>query len=47
MAISTLVLDMGAVNVLSGAAVSNDWFQECTLPPDRTDLRRAILGPTA
>ena len=46
MPISALVLDMGAVNILSGAAVSNDWFQQCSLPPDRTDLRRAHLGNT-
>ena len=44
MSISALVLDIGAINVLSGAAVSDDWFRECPLPPDRTDLRRVELG---
>ena len=46
MAIDALVLDVGAVNVLSGAAVTDEWFDNFPLPPDRTDLRRTVLGNT-
>lgn len=43
---NALVLDVGAVNVLSGAALSDDWFRECPLPPDRTDLGRTVISNT-
>ena len=46
MAIDALVLDIGAANVLSGAAVADEWFREFSLPQDRTDLRRTVLGNT-
>ena len=47
MTIETLVLDIQAATVLSGAATTDAWFQEFPVPSDRTDLRRVILKNSA
>ena len=46
MTIDTLVLDLEAVNLLSCATITDKWFQDFSLPQDRTDLRRTLLNNT-
>lgn len=47
MPIEALVLDIPAINILSGAAIEDAWFQEFSVPDGRTDVRRTVIGSVA
>ena len=44
MPITTLVLDIDAVTLMSGARFDDDWFVEVPAPNDRSDIRRVAVG---